>query len=392
MEKSIPPILAKIFSELNENTSSHPSLLGGQAGHVLYNLAYLNFTGHRDGIDVFQEKLQTIAENSIAPRIDPFFCNGRSGINWLFSYLNKKNILDEEDLHLLCYGDDELAAIAISMLKKDNYDFLHGAIGIARYLLYAIKKPDRFYKEFFHELRSLSHKSAPGGYIPDYDLKNRRSLADQTNLGLAHGLPGILKLCIDCYNHDVCINEAWSIANEIIAYLLNHTNKNTSNNYFPTVISSTGRQNEYSRLAWCYGDLGIAYILYQAAETFCDTQLKLFSKDILLHNTKRQEVEQTGIRDAGFCHGSAGVAHIYNKMWHYTNEPVFKASCEFWLQKTIEFFNQEPASSTYKKYLASENKYENCYGLLEGSAGIGLVLLSYLTADFSWDYCVMLNN
>ncbi len=30
--------------------------------------------------------------------------------------------------------------------------------------------------------------------------------------------------------------------------------------------------------------------------------------------------------------------------------------------------------------------------LLQGMLGIGVVLLSYITEDFSWNYCLMLND
>jgi lantibiotic modifying enzyme len=392
MEELIKPILHKIFSELKEDTSSYSSLLGGKVGSALYSFAYLNFTSQTDSTDYLQAEVQRIAEIYADPGFDSSFCNGKSGTRWFFTYLNKKGILDDEDLDVLCQDNHELPDIALNMLGRNNYDFLHGAIGIAYCLLYSNKKLDQFYHHFFQRLKLLSAKSTFGAFIPDYDLSNQQPISDQTNLGLAHGLASILKFCIECYRQDTCKKEARLMAQDIIVYFLGHANKDTSRNYFPCFINVNGELNGYSRLGWCYGDLGIAYVLYQAGAIFSDNQLKTFSLDVLLHSTKRRTIEETSICDGGICHGSAGVAHMYNKIWHYTNETIFKDACDFWIQKTIDFSIHKPDSASYKKYISNENKYENSYSLLQGSAGIGLVLISYLTGDFSWDYCFMLNN
>jgi len=182
------------------------------------------------------------------------------------------------------------------------------------------------------------------------------------------------------------------LARQIVNYLLTHTNADTTSNYFSYTISSEKQANEVTRLAWCYGDLGVGIILYQAGIIFQDKQTIDFSLKVLLNSTKRSTIEDAMIVDAGICHGTAGVAHIYNKMWHYTQDPIFKDACDHWIQKTIEFGIYADGIAGFKKYNGESKRYENDCGLLEGPAGIGLVLLSYLTGDFSWDYCLMLND
>jgi lantibiotic biosynthesis protein len=98
------------------------------------------------------------------------------------------------------------------------------------------------------------------------------------------------------------------------------------------------------------------------------------------------------VKDAGFCHGCAGIAHMYNKLWHSTHQPVFKAACDFWMQRTLDMATYPDGMAGHKKYTGTEGVFESTPALLDGVAGIGLVLLSYLTGDFSWDYCLMLNN
>ena len=90
---------------------------------------------------------------------------------------------------------------------------------------------------------------------------------------------------------------------------------------------------------------------------------------MLYHSTHRRTVEETQVFDAGICHGSAGVAHIYNRMWHYTKDPVFKEATDFWIQKTLDFAVHEDGVAGYKKYNPTTKAYENDYGLLEGRSG-----------------------
>jgi hypothetical protein len=107
---------------------------------------------------------------------------------------------------------------------------------------------------------------------------------------------------------------------------------------------------------------------------------------------KRKTLNESMINDAGVCHGSAGVAHIFNRMWSITNDKKFRQATDFWIKQTLEFGTKINGKTEFKKYNAKINEYEINHSLLEGNAGVGLVLYSYLTGDFSWDYCLMLND
>jgi len=70
--------------------------------------------------------------------------------------------------------------------------------------------------------------------------------------------------------------------------------------------------------------------------------------------------------------------------------PVFKECCDYWMGRTLEILNQTDWSSGYRKYILTNNSHEPANALLEGSAGIGLVLLSYITGNLDWDQCLMI--
>ncbi|MDP1972915.1 MAG: lanthionine synthetase C family protein, partial [Sediminibacterium sp.] len=341
----------------------------------------------------FNNRFESLAENSFSLSF-PTFCNGYAGTNWFFKFLNIDGTLKDEDVDLLCYRDEDLKNISLEMLKSGNYDFLHGAIGIAYYLLYnnGNKLDEEYFATFFILLNALSARSTQGIMIPTYDFKINNIKPDEINFGLSHGIPSILKFCLQCYKHMVCKKESKELANRIIEYIISNPNDDITHCYFPYHVTLGKDAEKRTRLAWCYGDLGVSIVLYQAASLFQEKKWMDLALHVLLDSTKRRTHDQTMIVDGSLCHGTAGAAHIYNKMWHYTQNAVFKDASDYWIQKTLELSVYSDGIGGYKKFSGYTKSYENDPGLLEGTAGIGLALLSYLTGDFSWDYTLMLND
>lgn len=390
---AIDSLLLEIYTKINQKKVSSHSLISGDTGIQLFNYIFLR-NNLKTKTNFLNNSLEKIAENSIS-LFNPTFSTGFAGINWLFKILYSNEILSKEDYYLLCFRDAELEKASLEMLKNNNYDFLHGATGICYYLLYSPSTvSEEYYSAFFTSLDEILKKSKTKKIIPSYDYQTKALIPDQVNLGLAHGIPSILKLCIQCYKKNICKEKCKKLAYQIIDFFLNHTNVMGSQSYFSCFVSENIEEEKTSRLAWCYGDLGIGIILYQAGLAFLDIDLTSFSLQMLTHSTQRKSLESAEVVDAGFCHGTAGIAHIYNKMWHYTRKEIFKESCDQWIQKTIYFLDKEYNISIHatKKGRGNNNNNNNDFSLLEGLAGIGLALISYQTGDFDWDYCLMLNT
>lgn len=371
MNEPIRSVLDQIYSDVRSRDMPSASLFDGEAGCILFECLYLRHFGDARGWEAFGAAVRRLTENALDVGV-PTFCPGKSGINWVFSYLYKRGLLDEGDWALLCEDDPLLAEAALAFQERGRYDFFYGSLGIAYQLLYS--RGDT-YAGFFTALwERLNSCVVEGAFIYAYDLEAGQLLKDQVNLGLSHGITSILKFCIRCYQLDICAEEARTLAQGIVRFLLSHSRRDTADSFFPNLIHRGSDGDEPSRLAWCYGDLGISYILYQAGLVFGDQRVRAQAEHVLLHCTTRTDPKDTLVEDAGLCHGSAGVAHIYNRVWHYTGHPAFKEACDFWIGKTIGF------------------KRGTDHGLLEGSPGVGLALITYLTGDFGWDYCMMLNE
>ena len=366
-------LLANIYNGLATDPSPSFSLMGGRGGAALFKFLYLRHTGSETLIPVLEKDIGAIAEN-LPLSNNPTFCNGQAGAYWLFKFLAANDILSQTDCDFLCEEEATLNATALRMLDAGNYDFLHGAVGIAYQQLYGPSTPDNdFHRRFLNGLQRLRSTSTDGRMIPHYNVKDRVVEPDKINMGLSHGLPSILKYCLACYRSCACPDLAVTLARDIISYIVENTNKDTRYCYFPSIVSPDDTARK-SRLGWCYGDLGVAWILYQAGCLLDDQPTVRLSMEVLRHAAGRRDPEHTLVGDTGLCHGSAGIALIFDRLGRLTGEPVFKNACDHWIDATLTMNSPKAA------------------GLLEGSAGPGLALLSHITGNFDWDYCLMLNN
>jgi len=91
--------------------------------------------------------------------------------------------------------------------------------------------------------------------------------------------------------------------------------------------------------------------------------------------------DESGVVDAGFCHGSAGLAHLFNPAYQATGEPRLLEAALFWLDDTLA-----RVAAVADAARGAEHSAWNGRGLLEGAAGIALVLLAAATpVEPAWD-------
>jgi lantibiotic modifying enzyme len=178
-----------------------------------------------------------------------------------------------------------------------------------------------------------------------------------------------------------------------VEYLLRQTLDTTKYMcHFPSWASKE-EPSHYSRLGWCYGDLGTGIVLWLTAQRTGNKKWREKAIEILLHSTQRREPPNTGVVDAGLCHGSSGIAHIYNRMYHYTGRDEFRKAALYWFDQVLE---TAVFDDGYAGYKALHGKQRGGWvkeaGLLEGIAGIGLALISAVsTVEPKWDECLLLS-
>ena len=151
-------------------------------------------------------------------------------------------------------------------------------------------------------------------------------------------------------------------------------------------------QIQRSRLGWCYGDLGIAMALWQAGVALHNESWKNKALEILLFAAeKRRNLEKNFVKDAGLCHGTAGIGHIFYRVWWNTKMSEFKKAADYWFEQTLKMAIFADGLAGYKAWNGRDG-WKNKENLLEGIAGIGLALLTYYyEIEPTWDECMLLS-
>lgn len=369
-------------------------VLSGTSGLILYH-AYRTLGRSKYDHNVYIETLIKSAFNKINQGYSNFsFCSGIAGFSWSMLQLVHKNIFTIEQIGFLSELDKYLEIMMNKCLKNKYYDYLHGSIGLGVYFL---KKAffDEKYKYLVQSLvEQLEYISVNENnkYIywqSEIDKENKKV---GVNLSLSHGQSSIIIYLCNVYNAGICKAKAKNLVYSNINYILTlKRDISKFGSFFPS--TNFEPNNEYkSRLAWCYGDLGFGLALYKAANTFNQPEWFDIALQILLHSSKRTKTESEMVIDAGICHGSAGLCHIFWQLFINTQKEEFKEAMLFWLDQTLNIDKHKNGYAGYKVWMGSKyGGWKSDYSLLEGVAGIGFVLSSLITNQMDWNECLMLN-
>lgn len=309
------------------------------------------------------------------------YCSGLCGI------ISTLKILNEKGFACIDYSDIENKYYSLILdfvnysIADNNYDFMHGAIGCA----ISFCDDTYFVKNVIDGLRRSS--------IEDKKIIKWKSLLNREgdigyNISLSHGMSSIIVYLSLVYGKSICRNEVGCILNNSVNYILSQEVDHEKYGCFFPSQSLENKDNLFcSRLAWCYGDLGVAVALWQAAKIMENEDWKRKALEVFIYSIKRKNVENTKVIDAGICHGSAGVAMIFLYMYKETKNEIFKYASDYWIDRTIEYSMMfKDGLSGYKTLSVYQERivWVDSYNLLEGIAGIGFVLMAsrdYMLSD-----------
>jgi len=211
---------------------------------------------------------------------------------------------------------------------------------------------------------------------------------------MSHGIASIISILSKIYAHNLNKLKSGKMLIEAVNYLLFYQQDiKEYSSCFPNIVSLKNHKKNNSRLAWCYGDLGIGIALLNTANNINDNTLREEAIGILLHSARRKDLKENNVLDAGVCHGTAGIAHIFNRAYRYTQIEEFKVASEYWFGQTLKMAKFEDGLAGFKTWRTPEyGGWQNEYGLLQGIAGIGLSMISAISdIEPKWDECLLLS-
>lgn len=353
-------------------------LIAGDSAAALFFSYYKRFSNREEFSQSAQQKIDEILDRLVNYEgdYDTSFGYGLAGIGWLFQHLLKVNPeLDEVEI-----PDDFRKLIAwstIESINQKNYDFFVGAVGRALFF-YSDSNAEiknKLLFDFLSRFPELSVRQESNG------LSWFSSGDEDCNLGLSHGIASIIVLLSKLLHSGINTANTTRLLDGTITYLLSlQSNRSDSLSVFPNTSESIGYN---SRLAWCYGDLGISMALLQAGISSQNENWIRQAMTILRRTTLRTNLEANFVSDPFFCHGAIGIAHIFNRVYQYSKEESFLVSSRYWANIALEMIETQNILSD-QSIVAPD--------LLDGFAGLGLSLIA-LVSDIEpqWDACLLLS-
>jgi hypothetical protein len=133
---------------------------------------------------------------------------------------------------------------------------------------------------------------------------------------------------------------------------------------------------EFRRIGWCYGDPGVAGVLLRASHALRSQELEREAIGLLRRAIAPLTAQQ--IPDACFCHGAAGLAHLYNVGFQHTGDLEMRAQALRWMQDVLHRHRPGRGVAGYQflQLNARAGRWVNDTTLLSGVVGTALVLLA----------------
>lgn len=355
-----------LIVDSNFNNITDIGLLTGLSGICLYKYFMFDYFKDDKYLSDVVFIINKIFDNiNSSNKISCSYAEGISGVGLLFNFLSDKKVLELDLDEIKAEFNPIIEDEFISCIKNKNFDFLHGAIGLGYYIKknFEKEKCDDLLNKLSQSIIDSTERKVNGRTFQKKEFYFEHEFIG-TNLGLAHGLPSIILFLNEISNLHINREEINICISDFILFIKNveNTNSNKLSIFSNFVTDSKIFTGTDSSLAWCYGDLGIAIALLQVAKNNNDTDLFNYAVSILKHSTKRLPKTNEIIPNPFFCHGSAGILHIFNKAYHYTDIEEFKEASRYWLNYTLKYLNSE-------EYIQKHINNSNGIELLNGVTG-----------------------
>lgn len=385
----------------NYQQSGEIGALSGLAGLAIFEFYYANYKNLPESADAAEEIISMAFDQINEGYNLPTFCAGIAGMGWALQFLETQDFIEIDCDELLPDLDDFLIESMNIETQENFYDFLHGVLGMAFYFLQRNQHTSSdMLKQRYEQVINNTIQRLKETAVFDEDTAKweayliRESKTRGYNLSLAHGIASIVNFLSRVARDEPFKAEATDLLQKAANYLLRFENAMDEGNCtFPDWVFLNGALQQSGRLAWCYGDIGIAISLRRAGEALGDESLSQKGLDILLASTKRRDPEDTKVVDVGICHGAAGLMHMYQHLYQQTSMVDFQQAADYWAQQTLEMAIHQDGYAGYMQKRGDEKKpWVAELNMLEGIAGIGLAIISYLSPEMSqWNEALLID-
>jgi|SRR5579859_1700734 len=328
-------------------------------------------------------ELLNLAADRVCGAMPSGIFSGLTSVGWTIEHLSRMLVsgweAEGKDADYL----ENLDKIIIVRLERGRwlapYDLVAGLVGIGVYFLERLprKAAARGLHLILGHLEQQAEYSDQGvtWFTPPELLPSHQREMCPTgyyNLGTAHGVPAVAQFLGELVAASIEAERAKVLLNALMSWLLAHRQRSGAVSRYSNWIAPGDTQANLSRVAWCYGDLGIGGLLHHLA-------LRLGREDWLeiAHSLLDGCLARTEdrVRDAGLCHGALGVAHIYNRVHQVGREGRYRDAAQRYYGRGLSMIDYSHRS------------------FLEGSLGQALALISAVfPIEPHWDRRLLLSG
>jgi hypothetical protein len=329
-------------------------------------------------------------------RMSPALYWGFPGVAWAISYVNERLRTSARDR--LRGVDENLSAFLGHQPWRGTYDLISGLVGLGVYarerrragcgavLMQAVIARLSELAEVHPEKGGLSWRTVadrlPYQQRPDFP-------SECYDLGMAHGVAGLIALLAASHEADAETGTG-ELLDGAMQWLVSQREAEADAPGFPAFISDD-RRRVPTRVAWCYGDAGIAAAMHLAARRR-NSAWESAALAVALRASDRVAARDDGMVDAGLCHGAAGVGHVLNRLYQASGDSRLGDAAHECFVRALHFRAPGMGVAGFRWYDGNEQPWIDDPGLLTGAAGVGLALLSGATdGEPLWDRLLLLS-
>lgn len=400
-EKILHEIATDISSKYNTNEIKHDlGLLSGKSGVSLF-MFYISRYFASNEYERFAQKLLESTFDDINSKPSLFtYCGGLAGVGWCVDHLSENCFIEQNNIEVLNDLDGYLFEAMSTFLSQKNFDFLHGATGIVFYFLDRLKYSNEvqkylsLYLEELYNYAIIDEKNKTAKIISNVMDENDKP-KQVYNLSLSHGMSSVIIILCKMYPYLLIQNDKTK-CKKMIEYFTNYILTNemvpdeiTFSRYPSWVELNANAENNYGRLAWCYGDIGNGLSFYNAYKVVNNELYLKKANEIFESLLHRKSAIIQGIKDTGLCHGTSGIAIISNRLCKsYGME--YDEVTDYWFNLSLDYY-KEKGLRGFGMFTYNEG-YKDEISILNGTSGIGLGLLSCINKEYmNWDRMLLLS-
>ncbi|HSS75406.1 MAG TPA: lanthionine synthetase LanC family protein [Thermoanaerobaculia bacterium] len=373
---SVVEAIARDLSELPG--APGPSLVRGEVDLALF-FAYVERAlgraedGERAGHHL-ERAVDQLAVQAV-PAANLF--GGFAGVAWVTEHLAAGE-LTAEDEDPNAEIDEALLSILRRSPWREEFDLVGGLVGWGVYALERLPRPSaaamlplviaRLAERAEPGARGIvwHHPQAPGG---------------EADPGMAHGAAGVIALLVRIFQEG---EPAPQVAPLLAAAV-------------DGVLAREDEDPGQGDVAWCAGNAGLSAALLAAARALDRDDWERTARRFAAAAAARYAGISEGEGfDPALCHGTAGLSHLFHRLYQATGDPALQAAAHRWLERTLARRRPGEGIGGYlcrTRLADGRSGWAADPGFLGGAAGIGLALLAAASPlDPAWDRLLLLSG